>query len=157
MKVKIINMLRRIFFASYYMVNLIYIPMLYNKAYRRGTLSYLPAEDFEIWKKSMLKMLKEFCQAGNNFKIRQVINSFAKSKIHVIRKCEIYTNEIGKMTLADNRLNMSFYHETPLTVESPQVLVCGEFRCLLITTECWVLRDLRLWIMAPMMGLMNGS
>ena len=33
MKVKIINMLRRIFFASYYMVNLIYIPMLYNKAY----------------------------------------------------------------------------------------------------------------------------
>lgn len=121
MKVKIINMLRRIFFASYYMVNLIYIPMLYNKAYRRGTLSYLPAEDFEIWKKSMLKMLKEFCQAGNNFKIRQVINSFAKSKIHVIRKCEIYTKNTPIVVLCVKndlrRIQMLVDHYRMLGVE----------------------------------------
>ena len=40
--------------------------------------------------------------------------------------CKIYTNEIGRETLADARLNMSFYHETPLTVEGPQVQICAE-------------------------------
>ncbi len=38
--------------------------------------------------------------------------------------CRIYTNEIGRMTLADSRLNMSLYHETPLAVDGPQVRVC---------------------------------
>lgn len=40
--------------------------------------------------------------------------------------CVIYTNEIGRETLSDSRLNMSFYHETPLTVEGPQVHICAE-------------------------------
>ena len=40
--------------------------------------------------------------------------------------CKIYTNEIGRETLSDARLNMSLYHETPLAVEGPQVQICGE-------------------------------
>lgn len=40
--------------------------------------------------------------------------------------CKIYTNEIGRDTLADTRLNMSLYHETPLTVRGTQVKICGE-------------------------------
>ena len=40
--------------------------------------------------------------------------------------CKIYTNAIGRETLADARLNMSLYHETPLTVEGPQVQICSE-------------------------------
>ena len=41
-------------------------------------------------------------------------------------ECRIYTNGIGRETLANARLNMSFYHETPLTVEGPQIRICGE-------------------------------
>ena len=41
-------------------------------------------------------------------------------------KCKIYTNAIGRDTLASARLNMSLYHETPLTVEGPQVQICRE-------------------------------
>lgn len=38
--------------------------------------------------------------------------------------CKIYTNKSGRDTLADERLNLSLYHETPLTVEGPQVQIC---------------------------------
>ncbi len=41
-------------------------------------------------------------------------------------KCKIYTNEYGRETLADAKLNMSLYHEMPLTFEGPQVQICGE-------------------------------
>ena len=40
--------------------------------------------------------------------------------------CRIYTNESGKVALADARLNMSLYHETPLTVKGSQVQICSE-------------------------------
>ena len=46
--------------------------------------------------------------------------------IKLFPDCKIYTNENGRETLSDSRLNMSLYHETPLTVEGPQVLICGE-------------------------------
>ena len=41
-------------------------------------------------------------------------------------ECRIYTNNIGRETLANAKLNMSLYHETPLTVEGPQIRICGE-------------------------------
>lgn len=41
-------------------------------------------------------------------------------------ECKIYTNNIGRETLADARFNMSLYHETPLTVEGPQIYICKE-------------------------------
>ena len=41
-------------------------------------------------------------------------------------ECKIYTNGIGRDTLANARLNMSLYHETPLTVEGLQIRICGE-------------------------------
>ena len=40
--------------------------------------------------------------------------------------CRIYTNEVGRETLGNAKLNMSLYHETPLTVEGPQICICGE-------------------------------
>lgn len=38
----------------------------------------------------------------------------------------IYTNEIGRETLGNDKLNMSLYHETPLTVQSSQICICSE-------------------------------
>jgi glyoxylase-like metal-dependent hydrolase (beta-lactamase superfamily II) len=40
--------------------------------------------------------------------------------------CKINTNAIGRDTLADERLNMSLYHETPLAVKGPQMQICEE-------------------------------
>lgn len=38
--------------------------------------------------------------------------------------CKVYTNEVGRETLANAKLNMSLYHETPLTVEGLQICIC---------------------------------
>lgn len=46
--------------------------------------------------------------------------------ISLFPECVIYTNEMGKTTLANSKSNMSLYHETPLIVEGPQILVCKE-------------------------------
>jgi len=78
--------IRRIIFILYYIYSLIAIPLTYNKSFKNGELSYLLKEDFIVWKKSMLNMLKEYGLAGYNFRIRQVIYSFAKSKVEVVRK-----------------------------------------------------------------------
>lgn len=40
--------------------------------------------------------------------------------------CRIYTNEIGRDTLASDKLNMSKYHECPVVVAGPQVCVCSD-------------------------------
>ena len=40
--------------------------------------------------------------------------------------CRIYTNESGRGTLADAKQNMSLYHEMPLSVNVPQVTICGD-------------------------------
>ena len=61
---------------------------MYRRAFRRGELSYLSEEDYLVWKKAMLTMLKEFCFAGFNFQIRKTVYTFAKSKIEIVRKSE---------------------------------------------------------------------
>lgn len=38
----------------------------------------------------------------------------------------IYTNEWGKLALADDKLNMSLYHETPVRIDCPNVHVVKE-------------------------------
>ena len=40
--------------------------------------------------------------------------------------CRVYTNIIGRETLANAKQNMSLYHETPLAVESQLITICGE-------------------------------
>lgn len=40
--------------------------------------------------------------------------------------CRVYTNEVGRSTLADAKRNLSFFHESPLSVVGPQVLLCRE-------------------------------
>jgi glyoxylase-like metal-dependent hydrolase (beta-lactamase superfamily II) len=46
--------------------------------------------------------------------------------LKVYPDCKIFTNDIGRETLGNAKLNMSLYHETPLTVESQQITICGE-------------------------------
>lgn len=40
--------------------------------------------------------------------------------------CKIFTNAVGKETLADAKQNMSFYHESPVTVEGDCTIICKD-------------------------------
>ena len=86
MKNKIVSAFRHVLFAGYYAYSLSAVQVAYNRAYKKGELGYLSEEDFKVWKESMLAMLKEYCRAGYNFRIRQVIYTFAQSKIEIVRK-----------------------------------------------------------------------
>ena len=95
MKEKIFRKIKQVMFGLYYVYSCVAIPLVYNKSFKKGELSYLTKEDFSVWKEAMLKMLKEYCLAGYNFRIRQVIYSFAKSKIEIVRK-----------TVTENRIDI---------------------------------------------------
>ena len=86
MKKKIETAVRRVLFGVCYCYSTIAVPITYNRAYRNGELSYLSKKDFEIWKRSMLAMLKEYASTGYRFSVMQTVYSFANSKIEVVRK-----------------------------------------------------------------------
>lgn len=121
MKDKIISAIRHLLFAGYYVYSIIAVPIVYNRAYKEGNLSYLSKEDFETWKKSMLKMLKEYCHAGYNYRIRQVIYTFSNSKVEVIRKSEQNIKDIPIVVLCVKndlrRIQMLVEHYRKLGVE----------------------------------------
>lgn len=39
---------------------------------------------------------------------------------------KVYTNECGKETLANAKLNMSLYHESPMTISPKHLKLCGD-------------------------------
>ena len=77
---------RRVLFAACYLYSTIAVPITYDRAYQIGELSYLSKEDLEVWKRSMLAMLKEYASTGYRFRTIQTVYSFASSKIEVVRK-----------------------------------------------------------------------
>lgn len=77
---------RRVFFTVYYGYSRIVMPIIYKRSFERGQLRYLSKEDFEVWKRSMLSMLKEYCSAGYYFQLRHVIYTFANARIEAVRK-----------------------------------------------------------------------
>lgn len=86
MKKRTAACLRKPLFLLYYLISLVAVPVVYFYAHRYGELKHLSKEDYGIWQRAMLRMLREYCMAGYNFRIRQVIYSFANSKIEVVRK-----------------------------------------------------------------------
>lgn len=84
----IVKACRKTAFFGYYLYALLTVPIVYGRAFRRGALSYLSEEDFRVWKKAMLRMLKEYCFAGYNFRVRIILRTFARSEIEVVRKSE---------------------------------------------------------------------
>ena len=112
---------KRILFMLYYYVSRVIVPIIYEKAHKSGELQYLSENDFLIWKKSMLRMLKEFCVASYNFRIHQVIYTFALSKVQVVRKMGIPSkkNPIVVLCVKNDlkRIKMLVKHYRKLGVE----------------------------------------
>lgn len=48
------------------------------------------------------------------------------SLVQYFPSCKVYTNEFGKKALASDKLNMSKYHETPITYEGENVVMVNE-------------------------------
>lgn len=92
MKKFLIKIAKKIFYASYYPYALVSIGLLYNKAHRKGHLTYLSDRDFDVWKTSILNIIKEHCSSNFGFGTRLVYETFAKAKIDVIR-CREYDNK----------------------------------------------------------------
>lgn len=71
---------------------------------------------------------------GSSFEVRGVLLTHAHydhlyglPRLTVFfSEIKIYTNEAGRMALADPRRNMSRYHEDPIAYESENVIVCKE-------------------------------
>ncbi|MEE3485529.1 MAG: MBL fold metallo-hydrolase [Bacteroidales bacterium] len=41
-------------------------------------------------------------------------------------QCRVYSNEAGRVTIADVRKNMSLYHDTPVSVEGKYICLCDD-------------------------------
>lgn len=121
MKNKIETAARRMLFGVCYLYSTIAVPITYNRAYRNGELSYLSKEDFEIWKRSMLAMLKEHASTGYRFSVMQTVYSFANSKIKVVRKSSpcVEENPIVVLCIKNDlkRIQMLVDHYRSLGVE----------------------------------------
>ncbi len=121
MKNKIEIVARRMLFGACYLYSTIAVPITYNRAYRNGELSYLSKEDFDIWKRSMLAMLKEHASTGYRFSAMQIVYSFANSKIEVVRKSSpcVEENPIVVLCIKNDlkRIQMLVDHYRSLGVE----------------------------------------
>ena len=121
MKKKVIRLFRKVAFWSFYMLCSLVVPVVYGHAHRKGELTYLSHEDFTVWKKAMLAMVREYCVAGYNFRIRQVVFTFSNAKIEVIRKTEAGRSDAPIVVLCVKndlqRIQMLVDHYRKLGVE----------------------------------------
>lgn len=121
MKKKAVAFIRHILFLGYYAVSAIALPVIYHFAHKHGELRYFSEADYRVWKKAMLRMLKEYCAAGYNFRIRQTIYAFSNSKIEVVRKTAAKSKDVPIVVLCIKndlaRIQMLVEHYRSLGVE----------------------------------------
>ena len=112
---------RRVFFSGYYICSKTVIPVLYQRSFKSGQLRYLSKEDFEVWKRSMLSMWKEYCSDGHGFRVSYVIYTFANARIEVVRKTAPCSQENPIVVLCVKndlrRIQMLVEHYRSLGVE----------------------------------------
>lgn len=108
-------------FVVYYLFSRICIKIVYWRSYHFGELSYLTKEDYRVWKKAMIQMLREYCKARNRFRVIIVLITFALSKIKVVRKTDNTNpqNPIVILCIKNvlNRIKMLVDHYRTLGVE----------------------------------------
>jgi len=84
-----VKLVRKVQFFFINLIGYIYVPMLYLYAWFFGELRHLNREGLFVWLKAMLKVLSDYCKAAYNFRIHQVIRTFALSKIEIIKKTAV--------------------------------------------------------------------
>lgn len=126
MKSRIIKLFRKAAFLGYYVLSRLFIPIIYNYAYRYGELTYLSREDFLVWEKAMSDLLKEYCLVGYNLRHRIIPYTFAMSKIEVVRKTESKSPHIPIVVLCVKndlkRVRMLVEHYRQLGIEKIALL-----------------------------------
>lgn len=81
------SFLRRIGYPLVYVFYRAVFGIKFSKAFRKGGLSHLSKEDFDVWKRSMCEMIREYWAKGHyGFIRRKVVFSFCDAHIEVVRK-----------------------------------------------------------------------
>ena len=104
--------------------------VMFQAAFRKGELSYLKKEDFNIWKNSMCDMVREYWVKGHcGFCRRKIVFSFCNSHFKVIRKtgpCD-KNNPIVTLCVKDDirRIQLLVDHYRTLGVKKFAILDNG--------------------------------
>ena len=93
------QIIKRIVQIGYCGLSQIFITIEYNKSHKRGELQYLSDEDFYIWKKSMLKMLRGHVKSGYASRLNEEIPAFSETEIKILKKTNTFRRNIPIVVL----------------------------------------------------------
>ncbi len=112
---------KKILFSLFYVGMSLYLPVVYFFSYHFGELKYLSREDYRIWTRAMLDVLREYCRASYNYRIRQVMFAFGLSKLSIVRRTENVPKDYPIVVLSikndQKRVQMLIEHYRKLGVK----------------------------------------
>lgn len=91
MKKIITSISKRVVFTAFFCYSMIQLPILYQYEYYFGQLKYLSKDDFRIWKKAFLALLKTHYKSNYGLAQHKMFVAFANTKINILR-CRSFDN-----------------------------------------------------------------
>ncbi|MBE5878735.1 MAG: glycosyltransferase family 2 protein [Lachnospiraceae bacterium] len=89
---KVLNrVVKKIAFTVFFCYSMIQLPILYSINHRGGQLSYLSEQDYKMWKRAFLSLLKTHYRTNYGLAQHKMFAAFATTKINIIRHRE-YSN-----------------------------------------------------------------
>lgn len=88
MKEIIRNIVKKILFSGYYVYMSLYLPVVFDYAYKNGELRYLSENDFKAWKKAFMHLLREHYHSNYGFGQRELLTAFPTAHIETVRRSE---------------------------------------------------------------------
>ena len=121
MKERLKKLAKTLFYRAYFLYASVEIRCRYFYEHRYGQLQYLSKEDYKIWRRAMLDLMKENFLHDHGFTSRIVYQTFAKAKIETVRwsSPEGLTTPIVALCVKNDRqrLQMLVEHYRTLGVE----------------------------------------
>ncbi len=85
MKKRLRNIAKKLLFSAYYVYMAVRLPALFDRAYRKGQLQYLSAEDLKLWKKAFMRLLREHYHSNYGLNQRALLTAFPTARIETVR------------------------------------------------------------------------
>lgn len=86
MKKLLRNMAKKLVSFAYFTYLEVRLPAIFDRAYRKGQLQYLSAEDFQQWKDAFMRLLREHRRSHYGLNQRQLLTAFPTAQIEVVRR-----------------------------------------------------------------------
>lgn len=113
MKGWIKKLAKTLLYRGYFLYASVAVRCSYSHSYRHGELKYLSKEDYQIWRRAMLDLMKQQCMHNYDLTSRIVYQSFATAKIETVRvtPAEGLTTPIVVLCVKDDRLRLQLLVE----------------------------------------------